>query len=275
MKESIRIAEKKDIPALCEIWKESFSDSDEYIRYFYSENFERIKVLVYDVDSKPVSAVNIIDAEFVNKNESRKAKYLYAGGTLLAHRKKGYFNALLKFIVETETMHGWGLFLKPASQKLTEYFVQLGFEIDSYFRFLTVSPGSFQPISALDISYSDYNRMRNKAYSNLPFVRWDDAHLCWCVKENEYYSGRTLKITIDQKDYFLMGYPEDKTLIINETNLSPDQIRQASRALCDLFGTEQIKAYMPDFSCKEGERILSSVVYNLPVRNTYTNLILI
>ena len=275
MNNGIRLAVKQDIPALCEIWKQCFNDSEDYIRCFYEENFERIDVLIYEADEKPVSMVNMIDAEFINKNESYKVKYIYAGGTLSDYRKKGYFTMLFKYTFERAKQNGYGLFLKPATQRLAKYFVTLGAEIDSYFRLVTIPPNKKLPLSAFDISYSKYNHMRNEAYSDIPFARWDDGHIRWCVKENEYYHGRTLKITLNKKDYFLMGYPEDNTLIINETDLSVNQLKQLSGALCDLFGTELIKAYLPDFSCDEGERIISSVVYNTPVCNTYVNLILI
>ena len=34
MSDGIRLAEKQDIPALSEIWKICFHDSDDYIRFF-------------------------------------------------------------------------------------------------------------------------------------------------------------------------------------------------------------------------------------------------
>ena len=275
MKNGIRLAVRQDIPTLCEIWKSCFSDSEEYINYFYNENFKRIKVLVYDVDSTPVSAVNLLDSEFINNNECHKVKYLYAGGTLPEYRKSGYFSLLLKYAFEMAKQYGYGLFLKPSTEALVSYFAAQGFKTDSSFHLVTVYPDEIQPISLSDISYKVYNSMRNDAYSNIPYARWNDEHVCWCVKENEYFSGRTLKITLNKKDYLLMCYPEDNTLVITETNLSVSQIKQISGALCDLFATEMIKAYMPDFSCNNGERIISSMVYNTSVSNTYVNLILI
>lgn len=275
MKNGVRRAAKDDIPALVEIWKACFFDSEEYINYFYRENFDRIEVFVYVADGKPVCIVNILDAEFVYKNESRKAKYMYAGGTLPEYRKKGYFKKLMQFTFDRAIEEGHGLFFKPATKYMTDYTLALGPEIDSYFRLVTVEPDGREEFDAVDISHIEYNRMRNEAYSDIPFARWDDEHVRWCVNENSYFSGKTLKISLDGKEYFLMGYAENKTLILNETNLSLSQIKRISSSLCKTFGAERIKAYMPDFSCNEGERIVSSVIYNLQKRNTYVNLILI
>ena len=57
--------------------------------------------------------------------------------------------------------------------------------------------------------------------------------------------------------------------------MTPEQLKQLGGALCDMFKTKLIKAYLPDFSCNEGEKIVSSAVYNSPLNNTYVNLILI
>ena len=117
--------------------------------------------------------------------------------------------------------------------------------------------------------------MRNAAFSGLPYAKWSDRHIKWCIDENEYFSGKTIAINANGEQYFLMGSPEGDTLIITETNLSLKQLKEFSGALCDLFNTKLIKAYMPDFSCVEGEEIISSLVNNLPLRKTYVNLILI
>ena len=117
--------------------------------------------------------------------------------------------------------------------------------------------------------------MRNEAFSAMPYAKWQDEYVRWCVDENAYCSGKTLGIKHDGKDYFLMGYTEDEQLIINETSLSITQLRQLSGALCDLFGADNIKAYLPEAACDEGEAVISSFIYNTPPRHTYVNLILI
>lgn len=274
MKTDIRKASRQDIPALCEIWKACFADTDEYISCFYKANFDRIEVTVYTVDNKPVSMVHLMDAEFVNGGKCQKAKYMYAGGTLPQHRKQGCLAAILEHEKKRAEETGVALFFKPVSPSLTDYFSRLDFEIDAYFSLLTVQPEKALPLSVCDLSYMEYNRMRNAAFAGIPYARWQDEHLRWCVEENGYFSGRTLGIELDGKDYFLMGYPEDDVLIINETNLLAAQLRQISGALCSLFGTALIKAYMPE-NYDEGEKIISSFVYNTALCKTYVNLILI
>ncbi|MBQ9517901.1 MAG: GNAT family N-acetyltransferase [Eubacterium sp.] len=270
----IRKAEKQDIPVLCEIWKACFSDSEDYIRSFYKENFERIEVLLCCIDGKPVCMLHLLDAEFVNGGEIQKAKYMYAGGTLPEYRKNGCLGALLEYAKERADKTGDALFFKPVSPTLTDYFKGHGYVIDSYFKIATVLPGKVELIGFTDLSYKEYNLMRNSAFADIPYVRWDDEHLRWCVMENDYYSGRTLGVNLIGKEHFIMCYPDSDALIINETDLSLNQLKQISGALCEQFGTTQIKAYMHE-TCSEGESVISSFVYNTPLCKTYVNLILI
>ena len=274
MNDGIRLAQKQDIPGLCEIWKQCFSDSEEYIRTFYRENFARITVIIYEADGKPVSMVNLIDALVVGRNTQQNAKYLYAVGTLKAYRSKGYMSAVLRHIVNQAEESGRALFLKPSSPSITEFYKPFGFYTKTYVRSVSLTPDERRSLTCDDISFAEYNRMRDTAFEYMPYVKWDDEHINWCIEENKLFSGRTVKITFEDKDYFLLGYPEDNALIINETDLSVSQLQNLSGALCSLFGTETIKAYLPCSSCDEGEKIISSVLYNTPEINTYVNLIM-
>ena len=275
MNTEIRIAKEQDIPALCDIWKSCFLDSEEYINYFYDENFERIESYILTVDKKPVSMVNMLPASFKNNNDFQPAKFIYAAGTLPAYRGKGYMGKIIRFTKSEAKKHEYALFLKPSSASLTEFYQSFGFKINSYFQLVSLLPSEKQTLLVSDISCTEYNSLRNAAFCDTPYVKWSDEHIHWCIEENEYFSGKTLKFEFEDKDYFLLGYPEENTLIINETNLSLNQLKHLSGALCNVFGTEHIKAYMPDASCCEGERIISSVVYNTSICNTYVNLILI
>ncbi len=71
-----------------------------------------------------------------------------------------------------------------------------------------------------------------------------------------------------------MCYPVNDTLIITETDLSPDALMSLSGSFCEFFGANELKAFMPE-TCTEGEKIISSIVFNGPLKKTYVNMILI
>ena len=274
MDSAIRFAEKKDIPALCEIWKACFPDSDDYLRCFYEENFERIKVLIYEADGKAVCMSHIIDAVFKDGDRSENAMYLYAGGTLPGYRHRGYFAETLREIMELATRSGKSIFFKPATELLAEFYREFAFRPDACLKLVTIQPEGKTNLKPTDISYTEFNHMRENALSGMAHVCWPDEHIRWSVKENKLFSGRTFKFEYMGGEHFMMAYPEGKSCIITETDLSVSEIRDISAYLCGLFKTENLKAYMPG-DCPEGEAVTSSFVYNTKLRNVYVNQILI
>ncbi len=275
MRTEIRTALKKDIPILCSIWKTCFDDDEEYIKLFYEKNFERIEVLVLCENENIVSMVHLLNAAFVDSKGCQNAKYVYAGATFPEYRKNGYFGMLLKHATDNAKKSGDILFLKPATPILAKSFDRFDFKVDSYFNLVTIYPKDKQEFSSRILSSEEYNNLRNAAFSYRPYVKWENEHIEWCIEENEYYSGETLEINLENNRHFIMAYPDGDTLIVNETDMNLSELKRISGALCEKFCTKLIKAYMPDYSCDEGERIISSSVFNSTNKNTYANLILI
>ncbi len=275
MNSHVRLADRRDIPALCKIWQVCFADSEAYIRFFYRAYFEHMTVLLYVQDGKAVSMLHLMNADFAAGETLQQARLLYAGGTLPAYRKNGCFSALIASAVEQAKQDGSALFLKPYPLELMAYYRKFGFEPDAAFHIVSVEAGDVEPLSVTPLSAHDYNRLRNAAFSSHPYVKWDDAHVQFCIAENAYCGGKTVAVDFNGKSYFLMGFPEDGTLVITETDLPLSQLQRCTGALCEWSGTKQIKAYMPDFSCGVGEELISSAVCNAPLQNTYVNLILI
>ena len=273
MKKPIRLAAKQEIPELCKIWKTCFNDSEEYIEYFYKENFDSIRTYIYCADGMPVSMVHIFDAVICDGNRSHKAMYAYAGGTLPEYRHNGYFEAVMRHVQNTAVTGREILFFKPAPH-LISYYRFLGCVNGSFFRIVTFSPEENQTYAFADISETEYNRLRDSAFSGTAYVKWSDDYIRWCIYENAFFSGRTLKTVINGKEHFILVYPEGDILVINETDMSLSELKQVGSSLCSLFGKNRIKAYIPG-SCEEGEEIISSLIYNSELRNYYVNLILI
>ena len=272
---AVRAAARKDIPALCEIWRNCFNDSDDYIRCFYRENFEHIAVQVCAMNGTPVSMLHLFDGTFVNGSEAQAAKLVYAVGTHPAYRQRGFMGRLLNAVQSRARQEGHVLFLKPATARLARFYQSFGFEPDACFRLVTMTPGEKKPLRAVPLLPEEYNRLRDAAFSARPYVKWPDRHVRWCVAENALFGGKTLAVTLNGSEHFLMGALQGKALMITETDLSLSQLKEARGSLCELFGAERLKAHLPDQTCEEGEPILSSVVYNAPLRNTYVNLIMI
>ena len=274
MNSGIRLAGERDIPALCEIWKDCFHDPDDYLRFFYRECFDIVTAAVYTVDGNVVSMLHWFDTSFVDGEETLDAKFLYAGGTHPAYRHKGYYGDLFGYVKDYAKKNGCAIFGKPACRDLLPYYKAIGLEPDAYFRLVTVLPGEKEEFSVTPLSPEEYNRMREEAFSSHPHVRWSDRYVRFSVAENAFFGGEVLAVVMDGSSHFLMCTPQGDTLRVTETDLSPGQLRRAAGLLCERFGADRLRAYLPDYLCGEGEEIVSSIVYNAPRRNTYVNLIL-
>ncbi len=275
MHHGIRPAAKEDIPALVELWQTCFHDSEAYINLFYAHNFERMLTLVYECEGEVVSMLHLMKAAFVNGASRQDARLIYATGTLPAKRKKGYISALLNYAKDLARQQGFALFLKPSNEALTAYYQKFDFTPDAYFRCVSFEAGEPISLEFSPLSARNYNRLRDGAFAAYPYVKWEDAHIDWAIRENAFFGGETLTFAWQGNTYFLLGYPEGDTLVVSETDLPPAGLKQCSGAFCARFGTKRILAYLPAFACDEGERVLSSVVYRNEINNTYVNLILI
>ena len=90
----------------------------------------------------------------------------------------------------------------------------------------------------------------------------------------ERYSDDDHHLTQQQIIHYLK---QDYGLILERKTVGRDlsRLKEASGALCALFKADRLKAYLPEYSCSEGEEIVSSVAYHAPLCNTYVNLLLI
>ena len=275
MRSDIRLASLRDIPDLCDLWVSCFPDPGEYVRYFYRENFRRMCVPVYTLNEKPVSMIHMMDASFASGNDEYPVKFIYAVGTLPEYRGKGFMQSLILSACNSAKENGYGLFLKP-SPDLMDFYSALGFAEDGHFRIFSAEPGpdGHKDISCAALSAEEYNHLRNSAFSVRPFVKWPDDHIRWCVDENTFCGGQTLSITFDKKTHFLMGCPVNGVLRITETDLDPEQLKNAAFSLCRMFGVSHIEAYLPEEVFREGPSVVSSGVFNAPLKKTYANLLL-
>lgn len=275
MPSDIRLATEEDLPELIKLWRSCFDDSEEYIRFFYRENYSRISVPVYTLNQRPVSMIHLMDASFADGADEYPVRFIYAAGTRSDCRCKGYLRSLIDLAAGSAKENGYGLFLKP-SPALTGYYSALGFAEDSRFSIFTAGPGEDgrKDIAFSPLAPEEYNLLRDRAFSGRPFVKWPDTHVRWCVDENAFCGGRTLALKFDENMHFLMACPAGNVLRITETDLDPGQLKAVSFALCKLFGVARLEAYLPEDAVGEDPTVISSFVLNAPLKHTYANLLL-
>lgn len=97
----IRYAEKFDIDQLVYLWKKCFpDDTEDYIRFFYNENADKIKTLCGFFGGELAGMINLIPADVMMGGKRKNALYGYAIGVLPEYRGKGVFKELHRSLCE-------------------------------------------------------------------------------------------------------------------------------------------------------------------------------
>ena len=116
---TIKLPDISDIPALKDLWKEAFADTDDFINLFFSLAFSKENSLcAYDKETLTAS-LYWFDA-FI---ENEKVAYIYGVATKKTHRGMGISTALIKKTHELLKKSGYkAAILVPADDGLFNFY---------------------------------------------------------------------------------------------------------------------------------------------------------
>ncbi len=119
---------------MMKLWKDTFHDSDNYIRLIFDEYFDS-KYIEYEiVNDKVVSALLAIPYKFGNYYNNINAVYLCGLATDREHRGKGIMSDLIKRICTRMKAMGYSfVFLIPADNGLIKYYQDRYF-VDAFYK---------------------------------------------------------------------------------------------------------------------------------------------
>ncbi len=176
-------ADEKMVPKLKELWKICFGDSDEYINNFFENAYAPGRTLVSMCEGEVAGAAYLFPCEI----GGRRASYLYAGGVFPHFRRRGIYE---------EMMHSWAdwcrereiiPFLKPADDKLWDYYEKIGFSEFLGGKRLVLDGGGDENCTLTKISADGFCAMRDKNR-----IKW--RHMDYILKENEHCGGDCVRV---------------------------------------------------------------------------------
>ena len=145
----LRLAQERDIPALKNLWKLVFGDTDELIDAFFALLYPDCRTAVVEVDGCIVAAAYAVALE--------NARYIYAVATHPDHRGKGYGEAVTRAAAAGEAAY-----LYPASEGLRGWYARrMGAESVSMAPCRTAVPGA-------EISAEAYHAAREAFLKDIP-----------------------------------------------------------------------------------------------------------
>ena len=225
-----RPATSADLPALKALWQVCFGDAEETVDAFLAHS-EGATPFAVERAGEIVSALWALPCAC----DGARAAYLYAVGTLPAHRGRGLATSLLSFA--TKSLEGEGIsrfWLYPADPALTALYRPLGFEpaAPSHRLTLPAAPGA---VALCPLTAEEAAARRAALLQGRGAVEWDAAALARAaaLEEGAWY---------DVGGGLALLCPEGVTLRIPEW-LGPDPALAA--AVAASLGFAQVEVTCP------------------------------
>lgn len=152
-----RMGNEEDFAALLNLWKNVFTeDSEEYIAEFLRAIAPEQHAVCGYVEEKLVGMLFLLPATVSYMDISLPVRYLYAGATNPAFRRKGIYGQLLQFAESVTASTGdIGIYLHPANQSLFSYYEKYGYRSGIDFSSQQLDKPFFYPAIPFDTLLAD------------------------------------------------------------------------------------------------------------------------
>lgn len=144
-----RLAKKKDLKELKEIWKLCFGDEDAFIDYYFQSRDWVKETAVLVRDGRIASMLTMIPVNMVGKDgEKRRASMLYAIATHPDFQKRGYADRLIDFSNEYLLSQQISVtLLVPAGEDLFRFYGKRGYQEGFFIREAVLGRGEIEELA--------------------------------------------------------------------------------------------------------------------------------
>ena len=147
----------EDIPALRALWKEAFSDTDDFLDLFFREAFAPERALAVKEGNAVLAALYWFDCIC----EKAPCVYVYAVATKKEHRGKGICRFLMAKLHQEMDSLGKSAVLVPADEGLRPFYARLGYRnFGGRDEIFCHAEGA--PVAAEKLSADDYMQKRRQ-----------------------------------------------------------------------------------------------------------------
>ena len=186
----IAAPEEAHLPALRQLWQETFGDSDEFLDAFFTVGFCPKRCLCALSGTWPVAAIYWFDGTLWGE----KVAYLYALATRESHRGQGIATKLLEGVHAHLKDAGYSaLLLVPADKQLGRWYQQLGYEYcGRVAEFSCKTPG--KPAALRPVTAKEYASLREQ-YLPRGSVQQNAETLEFLATHSHLYAGEGFLLT--------------------------------------------------------------------------------
>lgn len=222
-------------------------DTKEDADFLFENVLSKATLISKEYEGRPIAMLFLMESSLTEKDKTYPFYYLYAACTHPNFRGKGIMGELLKCAKKTALSKGkLGIFLKPATKSLFDFYEKYGFN-------------SFFDYSFLLLSYSDLSNL-NFTETDYEFLSLEDWHLLrkeWLPHLCDIYADFSKSLFLGATDGLTVAKTENaaavfeirgNTLLIKEA-LCLNQDYRALLNLCFTLakrqGAEKLELRMP------------------------------
>lgn len=202
-----------DIPALRDLWKQAFGDTDAFLDIFFSTGFSFDRCRCLTVNGTLASGLYWFDCALGKE----KLAYIYAVATGEAFQRQGLCAALMEDTHRHLKDLGYdGAILVPGTEDLRRYYRRFGYENFGGIRQKTVSTDALRAIDK-----QEYARLRRQYLPEGGVVQEGET-LDFFAAFAKFYAGEGFVLAVTEENAELLGNaPEGKDLCVRTPGDTP------------------------------------------------------
>lgn len=190
---NIRLSETDDIKGIVSLWREAFGDSEEEIMFFIDNKYVPENTVIAECDGEIASVLFLLEGEMSIKGSKYPSYYLYAACTLKKFRGRGIMANLLSEAEKIALLRGYDFIcLMPGEKSLFDFYSKHGYKTVFNKKVLTLNLNDILKGNTIECNKNNNlscSEMRNQAFAELDFFRWDEQSIKFAFEHTELYNG--------------------------------------------------------------------------------------
>lgn len=243
----VRHPEPHNIHAMKKIWQTCFGDTDDYVDMFFNTYFKPELALVAFADLKPVGIMFMLPATLCIDKKEYIGEYIYAAAVNPDYRKMGIMRTMERAVQNLSISQGLSfLALIPQTSSLYKMYEKFGYRTAFYTGIKSYMPFKSNMVTGIKMSScskEEFIELRNQfmktksVYIDLlpPFDSYRYAEL-------KKIGGNIMKVTMNNKNFYLAGIKRKNDFYIKETSLDEKDLAKAASFIANEFGVDTIRA---------------------------------
>ena len=199
-------------PALRALWREAFSDSEDFLDSFFETAFSPERCRCAWLGDELVAALYWFDSSY----DGGRVAYIYAVATARAHQGKGLCTSLMKSAHCHLKSLGYDFaVLVPGSKELFRFYEKMRYQTSGYVREFECKP-SEKAVKLRKIEIDEYRTLRRLLLPEGSVIQENEA-LDFLKRQAELYAGEDFLLTARKEEGRLFGIE-----LLGNKSVAPD-----------------------------------------------------